>query len=502
MTRSLPALLLAAVLAFAAGARAQSEDDAPLTLPELKRVELVIQEIEYPKTLPSAPVAKVDGHVLTQADLLKRLLESNLSSIANNLLMAKMVDIEAANLGVELTPEELQQEIDEMMPRLAPGKTLDEVVATGVYNREYIERVARMNRLWKKLFWQAKNIDEAQRGEQANQFLMQIYMNEIKQRYQLALRGRKPEPPRGAIAALNTIVDGKRVSYVISAEEAIEFLVGLLRPATILQGRDSLVDDYLVRRAMERAGVSVTEGEVEAWVQEMQNRYPPPLTWETILKLKGTSPDAERTRWRNVQAWKRVTRDPITAEELEAFRIEHDDFFRSRHVKVSHVLVRTTDPITGLEYEGEKAEQARRRAERILQLAREGVEMDKLARLYSDDEATAANGGAIGQPVKKWGGGYDESFQKAAYGLEKNELSEPVKSAFGWHVILCTEVSPASNKDFNWNDSRYAEWVLEEYETIAADAWIDGMREQASIELTPQDQLLRLKSTAFPAKND
>ncbi|MEZ6197532.1 MAG: peptidylprolyl isomerase [Planctomycetota bacterium] len=496
--------LSAAIAATLLGARAhaQSEDESPIDLPMLRDDAVVVQPLEYDKTLPSAPVATIDGVTLTQADLLKELLTANLQTISNTLLMTKMVDLELEREDMKVADSAVEAELADMLPRMAPGKTLDELLATGIYSRSYLERIARMNAGWKQLFWKAKNIPEESRADQANQLLMQLFVNEVKNRYQLALRGQEPAPPAGSVAALNTIVRGKRVSYVVSTAEAIEFLVGLLRPATILQGQNTLVDNALVRRALEAAGASVSDTEVEAWVKAQHEKYPPPFTWETILRIKGTTPDGERNRWRNVQAWKRSNGIQIGNDELETFRSENEDYFRSRHVKVSHILISTADPITGLPLPADQCKEAEERAATVARLAQEGVDFSKLAQRFSDDTSTATAGGNMQQPIKKWGGGYDPDFQKAAYAMKKGEISSPVKSQFGYHVILCNEVSEPTRREINWNDARYAEWILEEYETKKMEAWLEGLRAKAKIELVGPEELFKLKKAEFPKRED
>ena len=62
-----------------------------------------------------------------------------------------------------------------------------------------------------------------------------------------------------------------------------------------------------------------------------------------------------------------------------------------------------------------------------------GADMQKLAREISDDPTAGQNGGALGFFVEK---DMDPAFAKAAFALAKpGDLSEPVQSQFGWHVI-------------------------------------------------------------------
>jgi len=65
-----------------------------------------------------------------------------------------------------------------------------------------------------------------------------------------------------------------------------------------------------------------------------------------------------------------------------------------------------------------------------------GNKFDELAKEYSTDKATADKGGDLG-----WfgTGKMDPEFEKAVYALEINQVSEPIKSSFGYHIIELTD---------------------------------------------------------------
>lgn len=65
-----------------------------------------------------------------------------------------------------------------------------------------------------------------------------------------------------------------------------------------------------------------------------------------------------------------------------------------------------------------------------------GSKFEDLAKEYSTDTGTAANGGDLG-----WfgAGAMVPEFEETAYALEVNQISEPVKSQFGYHIIQVTE---------------------------------------------------------------
>lgn len=84
-------------------------------------------------------------------------------------------------------------------------------------------------------------------------------------------------------------------------------------------------------------------------------------------------------------------------------------------VEASHILVDTEE-----------------QAEALADQARKGEDFGKLAEQHSKDPGSKANAGKLGYFSK---GQMVKEFEEAAFALEKGEVSKPVKSQFGWHVI-------------------------------------------------------------------
>lgn len=97
-------------------------------------------------------------------------------------------------------------------------------------------------------------------------------------------------------------------------------------------------------------------------------------------------------------------------------------------VKVAHIMIRLEEGAS------ETVQQAA--AEKIQSISNElkaGADFSELARVYSDDKTTSANGGEL-----RWFGSnvMVEPFDLAAFALEEiGEISEPVLTQFGWHII-------------------------------------------------------------------
>lgn len=107
--------------------------------------------------------------------------------------------------------------------------------------------------------------------------------------------------------------------------------------------------------------------------------------------------------------------------------------------KISHILIL----VQGSDATADQAalENAKNLRERLLK----GEDFAKLARESSGDSVSAKAGGALGVLTAD---GQEPSFVKAAEKLKQGEVSEPVKTSFGYHLIKVTELVPARYKPF------------------------------------------------------
>ena len=97
-------------------------------------------------------------------------------------------------------------------------------------------------------------------------------------------------------------------------------------------------------------------------------------------------------------------------------------------VRASHILLRVDDEDT--------EEEVVERAANLATQARGGADFAELAREHSDDEGTVENGGDLGLFGR---GRMVPEFEAAAFEMNEGDISDPVKSAFGYHVIQVTE---------------------------------------------------------------
>lgn len=94
-------------------------------------------------------------------------------------------------------------------------------------------------------------------------------------------------------------------------------------------------------------------------------------------------------------------------------------------IKVAHILVKSEKEANDLKNKLNK-----------------GADFAKLAGESSLDKASATNGGVIGYILLNQPGQLVPEFEKKAFALKVNEVSTPVKTDYGWHIIKVPEKKP------------------------------------------------------------
>jgi peptidyl-prolyl cis-trans isomerase D len=188
----------------------------------------------------------------------------------------------------------------------------------------------------------------------------------------------------------------------------------------------ALKDDLLYQKMMAalRETVKISETEVrEAWEGDadraaLQFVRVPLAAAEPLVKV---SPDEV-----NAFAAKEGAR-------IEKFYGDNAARFdQKKKVRVRHVLAKIAPG-------GDEAA-AKKRIEDAQARVKKGEDFAKVAQALSDDENTKGRGGDLGFVSE---GLFDDAFAAAALALEPGQVSEPVRTQSGWHLVQASEVVPA-----------------------------------------------------------
>lgn len=131
----------------------------------------------------------------------------------------------------------------------------------------------------------------------------------------------------------------------------------------------------------------------------------------------------------------------VSDEELKArYEAQKANYEQAEQRRARHILIRVAEDAAPKEVETAKA-----KAEKLLEELREGASFKELAKANSEDPGSAKEGGDLGFFSR---GQMVPAFDQAAFSLKVGELSEPVRSSFGYHIIKLEEIKEKRLKSF------------------------------------------------------
>ena len=142
-----------------------------------------------------------------------------------------------------------------------------------------------------------------------------------------------------------------------------------------------------------------------------------------------------------------------------------------RQTDVRHILIKPTEVLSDAA--------AEELAGSLVERVRGGEDFGALARQYSDDIGSAAEGGELGWTNP---GQMVPEFEAAMASANEGEVTEPFRSEFGWHIL---EVKGRRDKDFSGDIQRnqVANDIREQKYQEELDAWLRKIREEAFVDI-------------------
>lgn len=183
-----------------------------------------------------------------------------------------------------------------------------------------------------------------------------------------------------------------------------------IRKAFQEQNEKAVFDYALIETSAMRADIKPTDDALMQYYQAHQAQYQIPekrsgqaiVFNQTVAGQQITIPDADIERY---------------------YKNNQNEFQVEERVQVSHILVKA---------DATNKEEARKKAQGLLEQLKGGADFAKLAMENSDDPGSASQGGALGFIVR---GQTVPEFEQAAFSLEPGTLSDLVETSFGFHIL-------------------------------------------------------------------
>ncbi|MEZ4459565.1 MAG: peptidylprolyl isomerase [bacterium] len=300
-----------------------------------------------------------------------------------------------------------------------------------------------------------------------------------------------------AIQAVGPIatIDGVDVPAEEFNTEIARVIASGMPPAMVGQYKNMLiekiVDRVLVERSVAKQNIVVTDADVDKKLEEMKAEFErvsketgQTVTIDTLLQQLRISQEELKKSIKQSIAIERVLTarglgEPTT-EQAKKFYDENIDVFATPEaVEARHILIKVPDGAD------EKTDaEAKARAEVAYKRATaKKADFKALAGELSEGP-TKEKGGDLGFVPR---GQTVPEFEDALFALKPNEVSKPVRSPFGWHIIQAVSKREAGTMPFEEVESRIVSQLKNDQTKEALDGLLTELRNSSKVELHPEN---------------
>lgn len=244
--------------------------------------------------------------------------------------------------------------------------------------------------------------------------------------------------------------------------------------------RDEVISYYedieLTKQAADENGVSVSDDDVDAQVEQMKSNYSDDDAWNNALQQAGTTEDQYRESVRQAML-ESALKDKVASDNTDP---SDDDLLNyaqqyasafSGAKKSSQILFSSDDEAT---------------AQEVLDKINSGeLSFEDAVQQYSTDDASKADGGNVGWDLLNQ---FVSEYTDALANLSEGQVSGLVKSDYGIHIIKCTEVYTAPDEVTSLDQvppelvEYLRSMVKSSNEASAYQTWFQDYKNQADIQ--------------------
>ncbi|WP_392553193.1 peptidylprolyl isomerase SurA [Orbus wheelerorum] len=162
--------------------------------------------------------------------------------------------------------------------------------------------------------------------------------------------------------------------------------------------------------------------------------------------------------------------------KVDGIRAEAAKTITVKEVNAKHILIKTNLLVTD--------DMAKQKLLDISQSIKEGnTTFEAAAKSYSEDPGSAEKGGELGwnNPDR-----YDSGFKNALLKLKKGEISQPIKSAFGWHLIELIDTRNVDRTDMAQKDQAYR-LIFNRKFSEELQVWVQELKGDAYIKIIGEE---------------
>jgi peptidyl-prolyl cis-trans isomerase D len=251
--------------------------------------------------------------------------------------------------------------------------------------------------------------------------------------------------------------------------------------------------DYAVLNITDlEKSVSVDDAELHAYYEKNQQQF------------ANTIPEQRKVKYVLVDPARLPNPAKATSDDLQGYYRQHAAEFRvPESAKVRHILIKLPLPGPDGKVDAKQADAAKAKAQDVLDQIHKGGDFAALAKKYSDDAATAKEGGSVGQLIQ--GSGSAPEIEKVAFGLAKGQSSDLIPTSYGFEIIRVDDKTSAHARSFDDVRAEIEPIVAVQKNQKLAEQLARAVESQAKsggLEKAASSNGLQVQETGFITRND
>ncbi len=242
-----------------------------------------------------------------------------------------------------------------------------------------------------------------------------------------------------------------------------------------------MIDEKIMAHHAKENNVTIKESEIDKAIERIKTENG--FTGDVLTKLleeDGMSMEQYREKLRDQMLIRRISGievGPVTIsdEEVKNFYRKNKKIFTEHgKVRASHIVLLLPEDASA-----EKVSEVERKINSIMEKIRGGADFAEMARKYSQD-GSAVNGGDLGWFVK---GKMLPAFERVAFSMEKGEVSSPIRTRFGYHIIKVVDREEPKATLFKDVAEGIRRKISADASVLKRREWLERLRAQAYVEI-------------------
>lgn len=325
--------------------------------------------------------------------------------------------------GEDVTPRELERTM--LAERNRRMNAMGENVDPAQLEQDVLREAALKQIIQQRLLLQAaqeaditvadSSVDQTilgmQQFQEGGKFSQQLYQNILRS------NGYTPAYFKQMLHSdlvIGQLSNGVTASEFVTAKELddIAGVVGQRRSFSYLVVPPKLIDDK----------VDVTDADIEQYYHDNPSQFQTP----------------DRVKLNYIEVRQQDFFKPVPEDEIRlAYQQEMEQFQSGEERRASHILIQIGD--------GRDKQEALGEAQDIRKQIADGKDFAELAKKYSEDPGSAKNGGDLGYTA---GETFPSEFEEALFALSLNQVSQPVLTDAGYHLIKATDIKETDSPTY------------------------------------------------------